>query len=176
MNLFHTLKHAADLEQLRLNPLPDHAFSQAEDHLRRQYGQVLAAVLSAQDAVSESQSRLLLLLLESLKVGDARAAFFEAVREWDEAALTEALRLLREAKAADPLLVDALVLLRIEAPIPEPMAQLVTEMARFLGVTETDLRFLADHAKTVLGLGRRGCASCRPQSCALAFPCASLSG
>jgi GTP-binding protein EngB required for normal cell division len=144
--------HAAHLEQRRLNPLPDHAFSRAADHLRRQYGQVLAAVLSAQDAVSESQSRLLLLLLESLKVGDARAAFFEAVREWDEAALTEALRLLREGKAATAVLTDALALLRLDAPLSEPMAGVVADMARFLQVTE--------HVNTLPKVGRNDLCPC----------------
>lgn len=152
MNLFETLKRAADAERVRLNPLPTHALAQADEHLRRQYALVLTAALSAQETVSATQSRLLLLLLESLALGDQRAALFEAVRAWDEANLTQALRAVRDAQAAQSLVVDVLVLLRIDAPLSEPMAALVTDMADFLGVSEQALAEWASHSAAILDI------------------------
>ncbi len=154
MNLFETLKRAADAERVRLNPLPTHALAQADEHLRRQYALALTAALSAQETVSATQSRLLLLLLESLALGDQRAALFETVRGWDEeAALTQALQAVRQADAAHSLVVDVLVLLRIDAPLTEPLSALVADMADFLGVNAPTLTERASHAAAILGLG-----------------------
>ena len=72
MNLLNTLTLAADEEQLRLHPLPGHAAASQNEHLRRHYALLLAAVLTAQPGVSAPQTRLLRLLLDSLKLGDIR--------------------------------------------------------------------------------------------------------
>ncbi|MBS3958989.1 MAG: right-handed parallel beta-helix repeat-containing protein [Xanthomonadaceae bacterium] len=159
MNLADTLRRAADAEQLTLHPLPTHSLAQASEHTRLQYASVLAALLSAQDAVSEPQSRLLALLLQALDLGgDPRAALFEAVRGWDQATLCAALRSVCDADAERALVLDALVLLRLDAPLPEASAQTLADLAAFLGLGEPELAELAHYAALLLGLPTDGAA------------------
>jgi len=111
MNLRDTMKRAADNEQLKLKPLPEHIIAPQPEHLRLHYALLLAALLSAQKTISETQTRLTCLLLDAIQLGDIRGALFEQARKLDEETLINAARLIRDAGLARHLLVDALVLL-----------------------------------------------------------------
>ena len=152
MNLLDTLTRAADEEQLRLKPLPEHAVATQEEHLRRHYALLLAAVLTAQPTVSAPQTRLLRLLLDALKLGDIRGPLFEQTRELEPETLLEAARLIREAGFAHHLVVDTLVLLRLDAPLGDEAARLVGELAAFLGLDESGLATRVQDAADILGL------------------------
>jgi hypothetical protein len=152
MNLLETLTRAADEEQLRLHPLPEHAAATQAEHLRRHYALLLAAVLTAQPAISEPQTRLLRLLLDALRLGDIRGTLFEQARELEPEPLLEAARLIREAGFAHHLVVDVLVLLRLDAPLADEAARLVGELATFLSLDEAELAARAGDASEILGL------------------------
>ncbi len=152
MNLLDTLTRAADEEQLRLRPLPDHAAASQPEHLRRHYALLLAAVLTAQPTISEPQTRLLRLLLDALKLGDLRGTLFEQARELTPEPLLEAARLIREAGFAHHLVLDALVLLRLDAPLGDEAARLAGELAAFCGLDENQLATRAADAFEILGL------------------------
>ncbi len=152
MNLLHTLTQAADEEQLRLNPLPQHAAAAQEEHLRWHYALLLAATLTAQPAISEAQTRLLRLLLDALQLGDIRGELFEKARDLTPETLLEAARLVRDAGFAYHLVVDALVLLRLDAPLSEDAARLVVELAAFLGLDEAELARCAATVCDILDL------------------------
>lgn len=152
MSLLDTLTRAADEEQLRLKPLPEHAVAQQPEHLRRHYALLLAAVLTSQSEVSDAQTRLLRLLLDSLKLGDIRGPLFEQARELKSEPLLEAARLIREAGFAQHLVVDVLVLLRLDAPLGEEAVRLAGELAAFLGLEETVLAKCAGNTVDILGL------------------------
>lgn len=152
MNLLDTLTRAADEEQLRLRPLPEHAAAPQAEHLRRHYALLLAAVLTAQPTVSEPQTRLLRLLLDSLKLGDIRGHLFEQARKLTPEPLLEAARLIREAGFARHLVLDAMVLLRLDAPLSDDTVRLVGELACFLDLGESELALRASDAAEILGL------------------------
>jgi hypothetical protein len=152
MNLLDTLTRAADEEQLLLHPLPKHAAAGQEEHLRQHYALLLAAVLTAQPAVSDAQTRLFRLLLDSLALGDIRGSLYAQARALEPAALVEAARLIRGADLACHLALDALVLLRLEAPLNDEMSQLVAELAALLGVSQAALAEQAETAALILGL------------------------
>lgn len=152
MNLLDTLTRAADEEQLRLRPLPEHAAATQAEHLRRHYALLLAAVLTAQPTVSEPQTRLLRLLLDALKLGDIRGPLFEQARKLTPEPLLEAARLIREAGFARHLVLDAMVLLRLEAPLGDDTVRLVGELACFLDLSESELAWRAHDAADILGL------------------------
>lgn len=155
MNLLNTLTIAADEEQLRLRPLPVHAAATQEEHLRRHYALLLAAVLTSQPAVSEPQTRLLRLLLDALKLGDIRGPLFEQARELTPEPLIEAARLIREAGFAHHLVLDVLVLLRLDAPLGNEATRLAGELAAFLGLDEAELATRARDAFDILGLNTK---------------------
>ena len=153
MNLLDTLTRAADEEQLRLHPLPEHAAAGQEEHLRRHYALLLAAVLTSQASISEPQTRLLRLLLDALKLGDIRGPLFEQARDLTPETLLEATRLIREVGFAEHLVLDTLVLLRLDAPLNDEAARLVGELAVFLGLDESGLTTRVQDASDILGLG-----------------------
>ena len=155
MNLLDTLTRAADEEQLRLKPLPEHAAATQSEHLRRHYALLLAAVLTAQPTISEPQTRLLRLLLDALKLGDIRGTLFEQARALEAETLLEAARLIREAGLAHHLVVDVLVLLRLDAPLSDEAARLVGELAAFLALDANQLATRAQDAAEILGLNQR---------------------
>jgi hypothetical protein len=64
----------------------------------------------------------------------------------------EAARLIRGADLACHLVLDALVLLRLEAPLNDEISQLVAELAALLGVNQTVLAEQAETAALILGL------------------------
>ncbi len=152
MKLLDTLTRAADEEQLQLQPLPIHAAAAQPEHLRRHYALLLAAVLTAQPAVSEAQSRLLRLLLDALQLGDIRGALFDQARELAPEPLLEAARVIREAGFAAHLLLDVLVLLRLDAPLDDESVRLVGELAAFLGLDSEETAIRATDAVQILGL------------------------
>lgn len=152
-SLLDLLRRAADTEQLHLHPLPVHAAAQEEEHLRQHYALLLAALLTAQPVVSEPQSRLFMLLLNALQLGDRRAAQFEQARELTPDSLIEAARLIREQGYAEELLVDALVLLRLDAPLSDETTQLLSELAAFLGLADDAVQRRSLHAAQILGIG-----------------------
>jgi hypothetical protein len=152
MNLLDTLTRAADEEQILIHPLPKHAAAGQEEHLRQHYALLLAAVLTAQPAVSDAQSRLFRLLLDSLALGDIRGSLYAQARALEPAALVEAVRLIRGADLACHLALDALVLLRLEAPLNDEISQLVAELAALLGLSQAALAEQAETAAVILGL------------------------
>ena len=150
--LIDFLAKAADAEQVRLHPLPIHRYAEYEEHIRHQYALILAALLSAQPQVSETQSRLLLLLLNSMRLGDIRAALFEQARELEPDALLEAIREVRGCCRS--LLIDGLVLLRLDAPLSEDTVRLVCELAALYGIPDFDVAEIAQTAADILGVGK----------------------
>lgn len=152
MQLIDQLTRAADEEQLLLQPLPRHSAVGQEEHLRRHYALLLAALLATQPQVSEAQNRLFLLLLHSLQLGDIRAALFEEARALENDTLLETARLIRTADLAENLLLDTLVLLRLDAPLSDEGVRVVGELAAFLGVDAADVQMRAGNAADILGL------------------------
>jgi len=153
MKLLDILTHAADEELLLLKPLPEHAAAGQQEHLRRHYVLLLAAVLTSQPTIAEAQTRLLRLLLDSLKLGDIRGELFEQARALEPDQLVEAARLIREAGLAEHLIVDALVLLRLEQPLSDEASRLAGELATLLGLDQATLTTRAENAADILGLG-----------------------
>lgn len=152
MKLLETLNRAADEEQLRQLPLSDHAAATQAEHMRHHYALLAAAVLTAQSIISEPQTRLLRLLLDALKLGDIRGTLFEQARELTPERLLEAARLIREAGSSQHFILDALVLLRLDAPLSDEAACLVNELAAFLGSNEEQLAMRVSDATDILGI------------------------
>ena len=152
MQLIDQLTRAADEEQLLLQPLPPHSAVGQEEHLRRHYALLLAALLATQPQVSEAQNRLFLLLLHSLQLSDIRAALFEEARALENDTLLETARLVRTADLAGNLLLDTLILLRLDAPLSDEGVRVVGELAAFLGVDAADVQMRAGNAAEILGL------------------------
>lgn len=153
MPLAEKLKKAADQHRLKLGPLPEHCAAKQSEHVRMHYALALAALLKAQGTVTDAQSRLLLLLLDSLRLGDIRGALFEQGRDLQEEDLIEISNVLRGAGLARHLLVDAMVLLRLDQPLDDETSALVQELAALLGVDAGNLGTCARTAAGILGLG-----------------------
>lgn len=151
MKLIDMLRCIADEEILRLKPLPKHYLADKPEHLRRNYALLISAVLTAQPMISESQSRLLRLLLDSLELGDIRGALFEQARALTPETLLEAARLTRK-EGIFCFFTDILVLLRIDNPINEEATQLIEELSAIMDLPESSLKHLATITTQILDL------------------------
>ena len=149
------LGELADSEQQTLNPLPTHSASKMEEYFRHHYALLLAALLATQKNVSERQSRLLALFLNSMKLGDIRAALFEETITLDKPTILEATRLIRDAGYGSEFMVDAMVLLRIESALSQEAVQAISELASLLNINADRVRQLAEDAAQVLGLSEK---------------------
>lgn len=152
LDVAQSLTQLADREILELQPLLPHAYAEAEAHVRQHYGLALAALLASQTQISENQTRLFRLLLGSLGLGDARAALFESVRGWDAEHLSETLRTLRAATMGRGLLLDMLLLMRVDAPLSGATSQLLANFAVVLDVSTAELAELAYYAQCLLAI------------------------
>lgn len=149
------LGELADSEQQILNPLPIHSTSKMDEHFRNHYALLLVALLATQKKVSESQSRLLALFLDSMELGDIRAALFEEIINLDKPTILEAIRLVRDAGYESEFMVDAMVLLRIESTLTTETVQALSEFASLLNIKADRVRQLAEDAAQVLGLSEK---------------------
>jgi|GEM_PF-4567525 len=152
MNLFELLTASISEEQFHLHPLNDHAISTHDVHVRRQYVLLLAATLTAQPAISEFQTRLFRLLLNSVKLGDIRGQLYQQARELTPELLLDAICCMRKQGLASRLLVDLLVLLHIDTQLRDDIVPIVSELASALGLEETYFAKLTKIASCILGL------------------------
>lgn len=134
--------------------LHDHAIASCDEHTRRQYALFLAAALTTQSAISKSQIRLLYLLLNSLKLGDIRRQLFEQAYGLKPESLLEPIHLILTHKEGleNRLLIDMLVLLRIDTQLNDEMISVISELASAFDLEEAHLEKLAKIASRILGL------------------------
>jgi hypothetical protein len=149
-----TPKLLQDLDALRLErlPLPLHFANCGDEHSRETYATLLAALLLANGAVSDNQSRLFKLLLSSLQLGQIQARLFEQAQALNQDKLREFFRVIDSHQLAASFFLDALVLCRLDQPLVEAQHQILSELVDLLYLAEQDLPILANLAALVLGL------------------------
>ena len=147
-------KLLSDLDALKLErlPLPMHFVSQCDEHGRETYATLLAALLLANGAVSENQSRLFKMLLSSLQLGQIQARLYEQAQALNQDKLREFFRVVDNHRLAHSFFMDALVLCRLDHPLVEAQHQILSELVDLLYLPEKDVPLIANLAAVVLGL------------------------
>ena len=151
---FDVLRMLRDMDGLQVerHPLPDHYAVRFDTHCRELYATMLAAMLLASGEVSDNESRLYKMLLNSLKLGDNQAKFFEQAQSINKDKLREFFRVVDEHKLAQSFFMDALVLCRLDAPITDARSQLLSQWVDLLKLNEQQTVTLSGFAANVLGL------------------------
>ena len=147
-------KLLSDLDALKLErlPLPLHFASQCDEHGRETYATLLAALLLANGAVSENQSRLFKMLLSSLQLGQIQARLYEQAQSLNQDKLREFFRVVDNHRLAHSFFMDALVLCRLDHSLVEAQHQILSELVDLLYLPEKDVPLIANLAAVVLGL------------------------
>jgi Protein of unknown function (DUF1566) len=158
MNL-HQFLNSLDTHKPAAQPLPPHEAQEDEcdEHTRHTYALMLASVLHTRPPITEAQARVFDLLLGSLGLESIQAKLFAEAQTLEESALLEALRLLTEDCLTQVFLLDVLVLERLRGPLDEESLKLLSELADFLGITETQMHTLSGMASHILGLSTVTC-------------------
>lgn len=153
-SVFDVLRMLRDMDSLQVerHPLPDHYAVCCDNHCRELYATMLAAMLLANGEVSDNESRLYKLLLNSLKLGDNQAKFFELAQSINKDKLREFLRVVDEHKLAQSFFMDALVLCRLDAPMTDARSRLLSQWVDLLRLDEQQTVTLSGFAANVLGL------------------------
>ena len=151
---FDVLRMLRDMDGLQVerHPLPNHYAVRFDTHCRELYATMLAAMLLASGEVSDNESRLYKMLLNSLKLGDNQAKFFEQAQSINKDKLREFFRVVDEHKLAQSFFMDALVLCRLDAPITDARSQLLSQWVDLLKLNEQQTVTLSGFAANVLGL------------------------
>jgi hypothetical protein len=153
MNLNQFL-NTLDTHKPAAQPLSQHQAQKDEcdEHTRHTYALTLASVLQTSPPVTEAQARVFDLLLGSLGLASIQAQLFAEAQTLEEFALLEALRLFAEHRLTQVFLLDVLVLERLRGPLNEESLKLLSELADFLGINETQMHALSRMASHILGL------------------------
>jgi len=153
-SVFDVLRMLRDMDSLQVerHPLPDHYAVRCDNHCRELYATMLAAMLLASGEVSDNESRLYKLLLNSLKLGDNHAKFFELAQSINKDKLREFLRVADEHKLAQSFFMDALVLCRLDAPMTDARSRLLSQWVDLLKLDVQNLPYYAHLAALAIGL------------------------
>ena len=158
MNLNQFL-NALDVHKPAAQPLPPHQAQkdQCDEHTRRTYALLLASVLHTRPPITEAQARVFDLLLGSLGLASIQAKLFAEAQMLEESALLEARRVFTEHRLTQVFLLDVLVLERLHGPLDEESLKLLSELADFLLLNETQMHALSSMASHILGLPKIPC-------------------
>ncbi len=158
MNLNQFL-NSLDAHKPAAQPLPPHQAQQDEcdEHTRLTYALMLASVLHTRPPITEAQARVFDLLLGSLGLASIQAKLFAEAQTLEESALLEARRVFTEHRLTQVFLLDVLVLERLRGPLDEESLKLLSELADFLLLNETQMHALSSMASHILGLPKIPC-------------------
>lgn len=154
MSNFNTsgLLQALDRIKPDLKPLPQHFITCQDQHTRELYATLLAAVLLSDGQVSEPQSRLFGMLLQSMQLEPVPARFFELAQQLDAGQLKDAIRGIQPVK--ESFAVDALILARLKSPLHQQQLQMIAELFDALDMIQ-EIASITEATAFVLGLGDR---------------------
>lgn len=151
MNLNEYLS-TLDANKPAAQPLPPHQAQALDEHTRSTYALMLASVLHTRPPVTEAQARVFDLLLGSLGLPAIQAKLFAQAQTLAESALLEAKRLFAEHRLSQVFMLDLLLLERLRGPLDEDSLKLVSELADFLALNETQMHALSSMTSRILGL------------------------
>ncbi|MDD2882850.1 MAG: formylglycine-generating enzyme family protein [Rhodoferax sp.] len=151
MNLNEYLS-TLDANKPAAQPLPPHQAQALDDHTRSTYALMLASVLHTRPPVTEAQARVFDLLLGSLGLPAIQAKLFAQAQTLEESTLLEAKRLFVEHRLSQVFMLDLLLLERLRGPLDEDSLKLVSELADFLALNETQMHALSSLTSHIMGL------------------------
>lgn len=136
-----------DALQLTRRPLQPHAISEQLNTQQKQlYASMLIAILVSQ-TISQSQSRLLMLLLHSMGLADDPAPLYDMVNQLNKQELQIFCEMCDQYQLAPCFLMDVLVLCRLDTELNNDQQQSIAELISLLSVskhTVTDVLQLAN--------------------------------
>lgn len=141
-----------DKAAARLIPLSNHYAASQDKHVREQYAVMLAAVLSTEEKVSETKTRLLEMLVQSLKLKISLASLFKQAQQLNTDSVFIALHLLKKQDIWLSFYLDAIIIMRLDAPISEAQEDLLSLFLQAFDAPDEVVSLLMYWATRILGL------------------------
>lgn len=138
-----------DALQLKRRPLQPHAISTLPTPQKQLYVTMLVAILINQN-ISHSQSRLLTMLLDSMKLEIKPAQLYDEVTLLDKNHLKELCELCDEHELAACFLMDVLVLCRLDTSLNHDQQRSIAELVNLLSIPESLLSDILHLSNEVL--------------------------
>lgn len=145
------LRHLDEIKPSWL-PLGDHFIKVEDEHTRLNYARFLATLLLVNGNPSERQSRLFNLLLDSMDMNGQLPAVLESATKFDQKSLDASLDLIAQSNLENCLLVDSMVLSRIDNQLSSEQIQILSEISEFLDISELRISVLTRCAADILGI------------------------
>lgn len=135
-----------------LQPVANHALLKSAQRTRELYAALLAALLLSGDAVSEAQQQVFDLVLQSLRLEPVAVQAFKLAKKLQATQLNQLLNALKKPEQQTALLLDTLILVRLDAVPNTTQADLLTQIWRVFHCRSETLARIAAVAAMGLGL------------------------
>ncbi len=147
-------KSLRDLDnlQIELNPLPQHYVAQLDENIQELYFSTLLSLILAGGQVTESQTRLLKLLINAMTLKDDLEKYWHQASEITSEQLREFCHITETHNLAHSFFMDVLVICRLNEGLTQEQAQMLSEFVALLHLPESDLPTIIHLANRVLGL------------------------
>lgn len=146
------LLHTIDRIKPDMKPLAPHFAATQDTHTRELYATMLAAVLLSNQLISEAESRLFAMLLQSLGLESQSAKFLAQAQQLNAEQLRDFFRILNTDDLKSAFLMDAMILSRIDSPISDAQSQLLAEFLDVFELEQSKLYMLMSMVSLVVGL------------------------
>lgn len=137
---------------VKLQPLGEHFAATRDEHVRERYAVVLAAVVLMEGEVSETRARLLGMLVQALGLETSLAGLFEQAQQLDTDGVFESLQLIRAQGIRESFLLDAMILLRLDAALTDEQSALLSGLFQALDMSDEEVPALTFWVSRILGL------------------------
>lgn len=134
-------------------PLHDHYASDLDQHSRELYATMLASVVLNKGQISEVETRLFSMLLDSLDLEANTAKYLNLAQQINLEKTREFFNdVLDNEEMQTAFLMDALILSRIDQPLNNTQMELMAELFDSFELTEDLLHSLMYYVKVIIGL------------------------
>jgi hypothetical protein len=113
---------------------------------------MLAAVMLAKGQVTEPETRLFGMLLQSMKIEATTAKFFERAQQLDGSQLKLLVQTLSHQDQQCALMIDALILARLDSALSQAQTELLVELLDCFGISKVQVGLLVDLCEYGLGI------------------------
>ncbi|WP_298723073.1 hypothetical protein [uncultured Oceanisphaera sp.] len=160
--LLHPLEQKLNGIKHQLFPLRRHVITSEQPAVIQAYATLLAAILRGQPSISAEQDMLFRRLLHAMDLDGQQAQLLANGGQLSNKELLDCIELIQQSDKKNALMLDILILLRINNHLSTQDLSLVSELAAALSIHEKKFRIINYWLNEILGINE-GTSSFEPQ-------------
>ncbi|QSV17606.1 hypothetical protein [Photobacterium ganghwense] len=150
----HPLEQKLNSIKHQLFPLRQHAVTSDNPAVIEAYSTLLAAILRGQPSISPEQDMVFRRLLQSMNLDGQQAQLLAKGGQLSAKELLECIELVKQSDKKNALVLDALILLRINRHLSKPELSLISELSAALSIHEQNFKMVQFWLIEILGINK----------------------